>query len=80
MAWIDPAYKTESCDNETSYVANSNERGNYSNDIKVTGSDDKYRVKIYMTWQEIQVNGLWKPITMILEHIEEEILLMYLLI
>lgn len=45
MAWIDPAYKTESCDNETSYVANSNERGNYSNNIKVTGSDDKYRVK-----------------------------------
>ena len=45
MSWIDPAYKTESCE-ETSFVAVALEdRGNFTGTILKTGSSDKYRIK-----------------------------------
>ena len=44
MAWIDPAYKTGTCDTEKSYVANSTGKGNYEK-LKETGSDANYAVK-----------------------------------
>lgn len=46
MSWIDPAYKTESCDTETSFVATVLEdRGNFTGTFKETGSSDKYKIK-----------------------------------
>ena len=54
MAWIDPAYKTSSCDTSSSYVANSTGKGNYNEDentnewkgdVTTCGSSDNYRVK-----------------------------------
>ena len=45
MAWIDPAYKTSSCDTSSSYVANSTGKGNYTGEIATCGSSDNYRVK-----------------------------------
>ena len=45
MSWIDPAYKTGTCDTSTSFVANSTGKGNYSGSIKETGSSDDYRIK-----------------------------------
>ena len=50
MSWIDPAYKTSTCDTSSSYVANSTGKGNYkddddSNNPATCGSSDAYRVK-----------------------------------
>ena len=45
MAWIDPAYKTSTCDTSSSYVANSTGKGNYTVSKKTCGSSDNYRVK-----------------------------------
>ena len=48
MTWIDPEYKTGNCDTNTSFVANSEEKGNYNyliDDPTVTGSDSNYAVK-----------------------------------
>ena len=45
MAWIDPAYATSNCA-ENSYVRNSTEKGNYGdNNTRICGSSDSYRVK-----------------------------------
>ena len=44
MAWIDPAYKTGSC-TEDSFVRDSTGSGNYSGDLAKTGSNEKYSVK-----------------------------------
>ena len=43
MAWIDPAYKTSSCQ-EDSFVRNSTGKGNYSGEELSCGSSDDYRV------------------------------------
>ena len=43
MAWIDPAYKTSTCAND-SFVRNSIDKGNYSYKIAECGSSDSYRV------------------------------------
>ena len=45
MSWIDPAYKTSTCDTSSSYVANSTGKGNYTGEIATCGSSDNYRVK-----------------------------------
>ena len=54
MAWIDPAYKTSTCDTSSSYVANSTGKGNYDEEensiewkgkVTTCGSSDAYRVK-----------------------------------
>ena len=45
MSWIDPAYKTSTCDTSSSFVANSTEKGNYTGEIAICGSSDNYRVK-----------------------------------
>ena len=42
MAFIDPAYKTGTCDVETSFVANSTGKGNYSGTIALAGSSSNY--------------------------------------
>ena len=47
MAWIDPAYKTESCE-PNSFVADSTEKGNYGGvlgNVLETGSDANYAIK-----------------------------------
>ena len=44
MAWIDPAYKTSTCA-EDSFVRNSQTRGNYSGNIALSGSNENYKVK-----------------------------------
>ena len=45
MSWIDPAYKTSTCDTSSSFVANSTGKGNYTGEIATCGSSDNYRVK-----------------------------------
>ena len=48
MTWIDPEYKTGNCDTSTSFVANSDEKGNYNylvDNPTFTGSDANYAVK-----------------------------------
>ena len=45
MSWIDPSYKTGTCDTNKSFVANSTNKGNYSGGIKVSGSNNEYKVK-----------------------------------
>ena len=50
MAWIDPAYKTSSCNILNSVVANSTGKGNFKigsqeGSAKVCGSSDNYRIK-----------------------------------
>lgn len=45
MAWIDPAYKTSSCNTSSSFVANSSGKGNYTGVLKICGSSDEYRIK-----------------------------------
>ena len=45
MSWIDPAYKTSTCDTSSSFVANSTGKGNYSGEIATCGSSDAYRLK-----------------------------------
>ena len=45
MAWLEPAYKTSTCDTSSSYVANSTGKGNYTGEIATCGSSDDYRVK-----------------------------------
>ena len=44
MAWIDPAYKTTTCD-EDSFPRDSTGNGNYSGSLEKCGSSDNYRVK-----------------------------------
>lgn len=44
MGWIDPAYKTTTCA-DNSFVKNSTGRGNYSGGIAKCGSNDSYRIK-----------------------------------
>ena len=43
MAWIDPNYKTSSCQ-DNSFVKNSSEKGNFSGSVVTSGSSDVYRV------------------------------------
>ena len=45
MSWIDPSYKTGTCDVNNSFVANSTGKGNYNGSLKETGSDENYAVK-----------------------------------
>ena len=45
MAWIDPAYKTGTCDTNSSFVVNTEGNGNYSYRIEETGSDINFSVK-----------------------------------
>ena len=44
MSWIDPAYKTSTCA-EDSVVRDSTEKGNYSGNLARCGSSDNYRIK-----------------------------------
>lgn len=44
MAWIDSAYKTSNCA-ENSFVRDSTGKGNYSNSLALCGSSDNYRIK-----------------------------------
>ena len=44
MAWIDPAYKTGSCESD-SFVVDSTGKGNYSSSLVDTGSNADYAVK-----------------------------------
>ena len=44
MAWIDPAYKTGSCESD-SFVRDSTEKGNYSGSLAKTGSNVNHAVK-----------------------------------
>ena len=44
MAWIDPAYKTSTCA-DNSFAKNSTGKGNYSGSIAKCGSSDNYRIK-----------------------------------
>ena len=44
MAWIDQAYKTSSCD-EDSFVRDSTGKGNYVGSVFNCGSSDNYRIK-----------------------------------
>ena len=45
MFWIDSAYKTGSCNVNTSFVANSTGEGNYSGILEHTGSNELYSIK-----------------------------------
>ena len=45
MTWIDPNYKTGSCDTNISFVANSTGKGNYSGILAKTGSNKDYAIK-----------------------------------
>ena len=44
MTWIDPAYKTGSCESD-SFVRDSTGKGNYSDSLVETGSNEDYAVK-----------------------------------
>ena len=44
MAWIDPAYKTSTCESD-SVIINSTGKGNYSGNLAKCGSSDDYRIK-----------------------------------
>ena len=45
MQWIDPLYKTGSCDTNISFVANSTGKGNYSGSLEKAGSNKSYAIK-----------------------------------
>ena len=45
MTWIDPNYKTGSCDTNISFVVNSTGKGNYSGILSKTGSNKDYVIK-----------------------------------
>ena len=66
MAWIDTLYKTSSCE-ASSFVRDSTLRGNYmngpgSNKLANCGSNNSYRIIIFMIWQEMCLNGQWNLI------------------